>query len=896
MRSLLRFALFSLVLMSFSSAPVVLADVPGEGFDPYDLCGYVMGGNSQVGADIMVNSAQACLDNDDDLDGYAEFVDVEGTQVSYLSVRYVGYMDMAPQLSEGKTPVQLNLETGYFEGYGYIQALADAGKNPYVWFDWTCPTCTEAHYTHPTTGRPHLVDSSAYPTWLVGGVAWAPGLIDEGEPASAGWLNLNGLRIEVGPYQLEPTITIETLDGVDALDVTLETAPLADGYEYYIITMALKNVQKGTYLTEEDVSSAYIRPLFTSNTQLFLNQVEGEETYNLYNQLTGFNYNSSECAPSSSTEYFCHTTQTIEGQEALVVKQFLYSPIPTSSMLGIDEEDDDSLDYWTDRDGCISIYDSPATDCAGASISSKLSYFFNRFDDRNYIAFDSLEVHLSLSDSHLYELGDLTYRGEYYELEYDEPLELHYKPRVQLHLVKSKFPLPNGKLEDSIREPTGSKMKLIVEGAIEGLSEEYVAAIESEEAGGVAPVDVDIYYQVDSEYDAGPTNRDFYLLLNGAEQQIDSLSSDATEISEYEQEYNMDYQQYKCGVAFCLASNPPHDPTAEIWACDSISENNYIDTDISEPVCYYIGYLPQLDYHAAVKDMLVIGAVNQSINNPDILETQESVSVQGNAELRNLIWEQVSRLTLGVAPSGDVILDDNLEVGTGDASVLMGGRLIFVRGDLLISGSSDFDQKTVVVLGGDVTITGNIKDEDHHHLGLVVLEQDGDGGNIYLASSVSDIVEVNAYLDGGLFPTSDSSTLNIGGIPVWTYKDVREEELQNVQLYWKGTLVSDNTIGGFDTTGPWTLGDGSSTSDANVAMAYDLNVHRTFAGCYPADSEGMPDSSADETEWEVCLGAELSSYNDEADEIEWAPVIFEGSPAPLTLPVLNVLRLNVQTL
>lgn len=115
-------------------------------------------------------------------------------------------------------------------------------------------------------------------------------------------------------------------------------------------------------------------------------------------------------------------------------------------------------------------------------------------------------------------------------------------------------------------------------------------------------------------------------------------------------------------------------------------------------------------------------------------------------------------------------------------------------------------KKTIVVIGADVMINGNLDRDTDGPLAIIALTKDGVGGNIHIDPSVTD---VNASL------FAEHAVLSSG----------------DRQLYIGGSLVSGNTLGEtaagicpYYVTGP---------CDAKL---YDLEEMRTFDGSDPIKS------------------------------------------------------------
>jgi len=121
--------------------------------------------------------------------------------------------------------------------------------------------------------------------------------------------------------------------------------------------------------------------------------------------------------------------------------------------------------------------------------------------------------------------------------------------------------------------------------------------------------------------------------------------------------------------------------------------------------------------------------------------------------------------------------------------------------------------KTLVVEGWNIYITQNLRntDNDNSLLGLVALEKDGQWWNIYIDPSVTDIHAI-MYADRAL--------LN------YNWVEIIDSQEWNNQLYVKGSIFSENTIGWLESTTCPYFENTSCTSD--IAKKYDFNHFRNY--------------------------------------------------------------------
>lgn len=128
-------------------------------------------------------------------------------------------------------------------------------------------------------------------------------------------------------------------------------------------------------------------------------------------------------------------------------------------------------------------------------------------------------------------------------------------------------------------------------------------------------------------------------------------------------------------------------------------------------------------------------------------------------------------------------------------------------------------ERTVVIEGGNLFIDKNIIAGDNGKLGIIVLKDEkGRGGNIYIHPSVTDI-HANIFADGSVFSYSGNvAEIGADGIPAIADP---QTTLKN-QLTFVGTVSSNNTYGGASQN-PLILGDGSVAANVEQAKKYDLN-------------------------------------------------------------------------
>lgn len=164
--------------------------------------------------------------------------------------------------------------------------------------------------------------------------------------------------------------------------------------------------------------------------------------------------------------------------------------------------------------------------------------------------------------------------------------------------------------------------------------------------------------------------------------------------------------------------------------------------------------------------------------------------------------------------------------------------ILYLEGDLTINLNGDplpTGEHTILIYGGDLYIQSDLTyGTGGNPLGVIVLQDsNGVGGNVYVYPDPTDLVGA-FYAEGGVVsvnlqgqPGEDLSASCDGSSGFCD----RSYELRN-QLYWKGLLATDNTIGGSDRN-PAEC-PGGATCPRDEARSYDFAYLRTFH----ADSSG----------------------------------------------------------
>lgn len=874
----------------------------GDGFTSSDPCGFIMGSSSEyrtISMDFtsMADKNQGCVKTDGN---FYQAVKSTSSRDSQAYLKKTGKATLTMDLAWSTTSSDqayidrtAGAGEGKWHGYAKLTSGVPAGKE-WVWFDWTCSGLSAAAAASCTADESSKYwVKTDYDTGKITGYAWNDYL---------GFIPFSGLTQELPPLEIKTYVDILSSADAEPDDVTATDAPLADGYDYWRISVQFQDTATGEFLTESDISSLTITESETSDSKVYLNQVENSGnaiTTSYKNTYTSCGTNTTPCVET-------------ESDGSVSFNKYIYSGAPTSNVLGLNDDSDSAIEYYSDRAGCRWIYRDQVEEVDGLTypkkcpVSTGITFekddvFYERANNRNkyeilYVALD-VEFNTTVETSMVEwddsatggsTFGEVTLAGTsvYAYLPADGSADLSYRPRYQITKFVANY---DSDEHQRISDEFEKTMSLKTEATVADTSAAYRAA------GGGSKPGYSVYYQMDAlSTNSEPTPGDKFLLIDTDVPPSGATSADVEETWRkdtlpknyasglYQKNYAIGYGQKasECpGEGSCApGTNTLSAPTAEQWVCDTASEMRN-----SGNSCYYTEYLPHIDRHQDPTGMFVIGAINSVLQDDD-LETAASanstaLSVLGNADtikLRNKMYAQVVRYTLGQT-AGSGTLDSDMEPTTSSIVELMAGRLLFAQGDVVVTGSSSFSSKTLVVIGGDVFIKGDI---EGGRLGIVSFRKSGKGGNVYIRNDAVNL-NANLFLDGSVFSyagTFSSSTDYVS----WASDEDRLEALMN-QLYFKGSIISRNTVNGAkdDTASSWELGDGNTTTDYDEAREYDLSKLRQFRLCYGINTDGTLDYDTTEACDE---GEKLSSYGEENGV--YNSLIIEYSPAS-DLPIFT---------
>jgi subtilase family serine protease len=310
--------------------------------------------------------------------------------------------------------------------------------------------------------------------------------------------------------------------------------------------------------------------------------------------------------------------------------------------------------------------------------------------------------------------------------------------------------------------------------------------------------------------------------------------------------------------------------------------------------------IPAYDYKL---DSVVLGTITSTtgedtglVDSTGVSEGEIDVlSDLGTTSIRNVLHKRFVDLTRGVGSPGGGEIGDDLEpywADFDDGEYLLKYRddagnnkygLVYFDDDVHITAVDDeYAQKTIVVEGGDVFLDTNLS--GYNTLGIVVLkDSNGEGGNLYIHGDVTTLEKLNVYVDGSVLSYVGDTDEEIEDYLDQDGYDGRSNELMNWdeigslswmesryvvlgnQLYWSGSLISSNTIGGVldETTGVDPAGDAVSSI---VAIEYDLHYLRHFVPCWiEVDGDGIPVDTDGDGDY---LDGDLPDYQDDLEECD----------------------------
>jgi len=225
----------------------------------------------------------------------------------------------------------------------------------------------------------------------------------------------------------------------------------------------------------------------------------------------------------------------------------------------------------------------------------------------------------------------------------------------------------------------------------------------------------------------------------------------------------------------------------------------------------------------------------------------EKVTITTSADLRKEIRRNVAQLTrtinlencpsdlslseMPTDPSECVIVNESddtiLAIYNGGTLTLEGNGTNFLlpptyKYTLILAGGANLNLKSNLVYS-----------DEESSLGIMTLQnENGEGGNVYIDPAPTNLVGL-LYAEGSLLSSPD------GGNTLY-YGNGKDPIALKNQLYWQGSIVSRNSIGGSANNIRPAHVDCSQWNDdlSACSKAYDLDLLRRFSPIYNNDQKG----------------------------------------------------------
>jgi hypothetical protein len=329
-----------------------------------------------------------------------------------------------------------------------------------------------------------------------------------------------------------------------------------------------------------------------------------------------------------------------------------------------------------------------------------------------------------------------------------------------------------------------------------------------------------------------------------------------------------------------------------------------------EDVAYYSSYMPLISggggeasgYNVPAYDQKLDADISGSVTSSEDIDEDTGIENVGGdletKEIRNQLYSRFKLLTKGANPEGGGTITGEME--TSDGASLMNDDILYFTGDVVLEDLGiDYEEVTIGVIGGDVYVDSNLLGES---IGVLIFrDSDGNGGNMHIHPSVTD-VKMHVFADGGIY-SYDGDRDSVTQPDYLGYNDVRSDWDYNTrlvtlnnQLAWYGSMVADITITGASDVSNMFLPDNEETNDRLLASESCLMDLREFVLCWQQtgpSGEGLDmdgDGDTDYDDMEECEDAERATTVDftgvMADD-NHSPVIFEYEPPSDNLPVFS---------
>ena len=211
----------------------------------------------------------------------------------------------------------------------------------------------------------------------------------------------------------------------------------------------------------------------------------------------------------------------------------------------------------------------------------------------------------------------------------------------------------------------------------------------------------------------------------------------------------------------------------------------------------------------------------------------DSITGTGSGNLTKQIRSNVASLTRNIVPCSVSLLSSLptsgscVKVDENNKTIVAvyegGSNNILQIGDKSNDVVIPNDYKyTIIVKGGaGLFINSNLEHGTNTSFGMIVLaDNDGNGGNVYISPNPTNIVGL-LYSEGSIFSSPNGSQLYYGS------DAANAADLKN-QLYWQGSIVSKNTIGGTPSKTYPPGVDCYGEDPLTCAQIYDMDFLRRF--------------------------------------------------------------------
>ena len=187
-------------------------------------------------------------------------------------------------------------------------------------------------------------------------------------------------------------------------------------------------------------------------------------------------------------------------------------------------------------------------------------------------------------------------------------------------------------------------------------------------------------------------------------------------------------------------------------------------------------------------------AGNTTVCNP-IIPKFHMVEIRGQSAFDNTV-KKVLGITNSIRKNVIIMTRNSTPLqqlaGTTNINFTLNSRKVaYYKGDVDLGNLIVQGSKTLIIEDGDLNIKGNITYQDGYSVfGIIIIKnEDETKGNVYIYPNVTDIYAV-LFTEGNVMSVDSLGNPDITG---------RDAQLAN-QLYWKGCMISDNTVGGYDSS------------------------------------------------------------------------------------------------